>query len=243
MYQLEIACDTVTSARAAAAGGADRIELVSALGEGGLTPSLGKFLTVKEQIDLPVFVMIRPRRADFCYSEADFAEMLRDVSLFRQQGADGIVSGVLTTEGLVDYDRTAQLREAAGELPFTFHRAFDMTPNLLQSLETLVALGVDRVLTSGGAATAPEGATALRTLAWQGRQRIQIMAGAGIQPHNLPLLLNFPGLREFHASAKHRVESPMTHQGAAHMGHDQSSEYAWFETDENHVRALKNHLG
>ncbi|HAA23351.1 MAG TPA: copper homeostasis protein CutC [Cytophagales bacterium] len=242
MRTLEIACDTVTSALAAAEGGADRIELVAALGEGGLTPSLGKFLTIKEQVSIPIFVMIRPRRADFCYPDADFHEMLRDVALFREQGADGIVSGVLLPDGHVDVERTSKLREAAGELPFTFHRAFDMTPNVLESMDSLIRVGVDRILTSGGKASAPKGSSELRRLAFQAKDRIKIMAGAGIQRHNLPLLLNFPGLTEFHASAKGKAESAMTYRGTAAMGHDDSSEFSWYETQVELVRELKECL-
>lgn len=243
MNLLEVACDTVSSALAAQAGGADRIELVAALGEGGLTPSLGKFLAIKEQVDIPVFVMIRPRRADFCYAEADFAEMLRDVALFREHGADGLVSGVLLPNGTVDQTRTAQLREAAGPLPFTFHRAIDLCVDLPEAMETLIRLGIDRILTSGGEASAPAGADMIRALAEQAQGRIALMAGAGVTPDTLPTLLNIPGLTEFHASAKKVVASQMTHRGRAAMGHEAAdTEYRWYESDQETIATLKRQL-
>src|SRR2546425_4990959 len=161
---VEACVDSVESALAAARGGAHRIELCANLVEGGTTPSAGTLAVCRARLEIPIFVLIRPRGGDFLYSAAELAVMLEDVRRAKETGAHGIVTGVLRADGEIDQDRTGELIAAARPLRVTFHRAFDVCRDAGRALETLIALGVERVLTSGQAATAPEGAEAIAGL-------------------------------------------------------------------------------
>lgn len=198
---LEICCDQLASALAAQEGGADRIELCAALSTDGLTPSAGLLSGVRRLVALPIFVLVRPRPGDFVYSKEEMEIMLCDIHQAKALGADGIVSGALTSEGRVDERFTQQLISAARPLPFTFHRAFDQIADQTAALDILIRLGAERVLTSGGAPSAVEGRTVLAALAGRAEGRITLLAGGGIRPANLPDLLSIPGLMEFHSSA------------------------------------------
>src|SRR5215471_11838018 len=135
---LEICCGSAADAWEAQQGGADRVELCSALFLGGLTPSLGAILEAKDRVKIPVMAMIRPRSGGFCYSKSDYAVMQRDVRVAVEQGADGIVFGVLRSDGRVDRERCAQLCNLALGRQTVFHRAFDVTPDPLEALDTLI---------------------------------------------------------------------------------------------------------
>ena len=200
--QLEICADSVQSARAAQAGGASRIELCQNLAQGGTTPSIGLLRQVRALLTIPVFVLIRPRPGNFIYDADELAIMAADVQASRAAGCDGIVFGLLDAAGRVDRARCRELLAAAGPLPVTFHRAFDECPDQPRALEDLIALGCQRVLTSGGAATAPAGQEPLARLVAQAAGRLSVMPGAGITAQNLPALAARTGAREFHTSAK-----------------------------------------
>lgn len=237
---LEICCASLPSALAAQSGGADRIELCANLAQGGITPSAATILLAKKYLSIPVFVLIRPRKADFCYTDLEFEVMLENIRLAKSMGADGIVSGVLLKNGQIDLERTRLLVEATTPLAFTFHRAFDMCQNPLVALEELINLGVQRILTSGQKASAIAGKTTLEQLVQQANKRIHIMAGGGIRPHNVHKLLGINDLNEFHASAKHFVSSTMEFRGVTNMGtEDLDAEFCWEEVDEGSVKALK----
>lgn len=197
---LEICCDHLGSAIAAQTGGADRIELCAALSTDGLSPSAGLLKSVKKQLHIPVFVLIRPRPGNFVYNDLELEEMLFDIHQCKALGAAGIVSGALLASQEIDLDVTAKLVAAARPLPFTFHKAFDLIPNALEGLDQLMSLGVDRVLTSGQAANAIAGKTVLEKLAKRGKGKIEILCGGGIRDHNLADLLG-SNLKEFHSSA------------------------------------------
>ena len=154
---IEICLEDVESVIRAEKGGADRVELCADLFEGGTTPSLGTFITARRHTTITINTMIRPRGGDFCYSDVEFEAMLEDVKAFKEHGADGIVFGILNIDGTIDKERSRRIIEAARPLPVTFHRAFDMSKDLFQSLEDLIDLGVDRILTSGGEPTVMEG--------------------------------------------------------------------------------------
>jgi len=207
---LEVCVDSVESALAAQAAGADRVELCQGLFEGGLTPSAGLIEEVRSRVSLKLAVMIRPRGADFCYSETEFAVMKRDLVLARKSRADVIVLGLLKPDGTIDRERIRELRELARPLPVTFHRAFDMTRDPREALETLIDLGVDRVLTSGQERSALEGLDLIAELVRLAGDRIVVMPGGGLSERNLPKILRQSGAREFHVSASGARESPMT---------------------------------
>lgn len=205
---LEICAASLASARAAQAGGAQRIELCQHLEQGGTTPSYGLLRQVLRELRIPVFVLIRPRPGHFAYDAGEQAIMQADVELCRDLGAAGVVLGALTPEGRVDVAACRSLIAAAGPLPVTFHRAFDDCPDPHQALEDVIGLGCARVLTSGGAATAEAGQARLAALVRQAGSRISIMPGAGITAANIRAVAAATGARELHASAKRRLTAP-----------------------------------
>jgi len=199
LITIEAAVESVESAVAAEGEGAGRIELCANLGVGGTTPTADLIAAVLEKTQLPVFVMIRPRGGSFVYSTAEIAEMTRDIERARTMGIGGLVTGVLEPDGGVDVDRTRSLVESAAGLPVTFHRAFDRVRNLPDALEQLVEIGVTRVLTSGGAPTAVDGASAIAALVAQARGRIVILAGGGVREHNVRDIVAQTGVGEVHS--------------------------------------------
>lgn len=240
---LEICIDSVESAIAAAQGGADRLELCAALSEGGITPSVGLYRAVRAHFDGPIMFMIRPRGADFLYSDAEFEAMKHDIDMAKALGVEGIVLGLLTAEGEVDIAKTAELVERARPLEVTFHRAFDMTKDAEKALEDLIQIGIDRVLTSGQAAGVYEGKERLARLIRQAGDRILIMPGAGITPENFAEVIETIGAKEYHAAALGWQQSGMTyHNPEPFMGDPERSEYKWPVCDAEEVRRLKGIL-
>ena len=201
-YTLEICANSVQSAQAAQAGGAGRIELCQNLEQGGVTPSYGLIRRVRALLSIQVFVLIRPRPGNFVYDDEEFTLMQTDVLACRELGCDGVVLGILDEAGRVDVDRCRTLVELAGSMAVTFHRAFDVCQDQAQALEEIVALGCQRVLTSGGAISAEAGQQQLAALVAQAAGRISIMPGAGINAGNLLSLAAATGATEFHTSAK-----------------------------------------
>ncbi len=206
---VEACVDTVASALAAEAGGAGRVELCANLVEGGTTPSAGTIALARERLGIPLFVIVRPRGGDFLHDADEVAVMRRDVEAARRLGVDGVVIGALTADGRVDQETTRALVEAARPMRVTFHRAFDATRDPAEALETLVALGVDRVLTSGGAASALEGAAALRALVRRAGERLVVLAGGGLTPASVGAVVAASGVREVHVRGAERVASAM----------------------------------
>ena len=215
---LEVCVGSVTDARAAEAGGAGRIELCGALELGGLTPSLGLIEQAVAAVDLPVMAMIRPRAGGFCYSEAEFHCMMRDAELAMKAGAQGMVFGVLNENSCVDAARTKQLVDAAGSGESVFHRAFDFVSNPLESLDTLIELGINRVLTTGGAATAAEGIESLSHLAKHAAGRIQIMPGGNVSVENIAKLVAAINCKQVHTgSVVSSVDLSLTREATASL--------------------------
>jgi len=206
---VEACVDSAESARAAEAGGAGRIELSENLYEGGTTPSPGLIAFVRERVKIPVHVLVRPRGGDFIYDDDDVRVMLGDIAFAKAVGVDGIVLGALFPDGAVDDRSTRILVEAARPLSTAFHRAFDLVRDPFEALDTLIALGVDRVLTSGGAATALEGLETLAALAWRSEGRCTIIAAGGITEHNVGRIIADAGVHEVHVRASKRRDSDM----------------------------------
>lgn len=231
---LEVAANSLASALAAQAGGAGRIELCTALELGGLTPSHGEIALVREQVQLPVYVLIRPRAGDFLYSEHELATMRRDIQACAALGCDGVVFGVLDADGGVDLQACGELAAAAGRMGITFHRAFDLVRDPARALEDVIALGAERVLTSGGARSALQGAERIRDHVAQAKGRLVVMPGAGITPSNIAQVAALTGASELHASAKRTHESGMRHRAADVLGMGDGE----IRTDAGEVRAL-----
>jgi copper homeostasis protein len=196
---LEAAVESVEDALAAVEGGADRLELCANLKDGGTTPPAALIADVLRRVDIPVFVMIRPRAGSFVYTARDFDKMRREIDMAHELEADGVVFGILDSENRVDVARTQVLVELADGMPATFHKAFDRTIGQNYALDALMEAGVDRVLTSAGAKTAAEGAFALRELAEQAGDQIILIAGGGVRPDNVAKLVETSGVHEVHA--------------------------------------------
>lgn len=234
---LEIAAGSLASALAAQDGGADRIELCENLGEGGCTPSYGTLAVARERLRIPLYVLIRPRPGDFLYGEMECEAMLRDIETCVRLGCDGVVLGALDADGAVDMPMCRALIDAAGKLGVTFHRAFDIARDPAKGLEDVIALGCERLLTSGGRATAPEGMEAIASAVRQSAGRIRVMAGAGIAPANVRDVVARSGAHEVHASARSLRVSSMRHRHALPgLSPD------WPQTDVDVVRALRQAL-
>jgi copper homeostasis protein len=167
---------------------------------------------VRQQIDIGLHVMIRPRGGNFCYTDAEMAVMQRDIEIAKGLGTDGFVFGILLPDGTVERERTHLLIQTALPHAITFHRAFDMTPNAAEALEGLIALGVDRVLTSGHAQTVPHGMDQITALVQQAAGRIRIMPGGGIREDNISEIVRRTGASEFHFSARIALPSPMIYR-------------------------------
>lgn len=237
--EIEICCYSLTDCQAAQRAGADRIELCGGLSEGGITPSIGLIQTVKQQISLPIFVMIRPRGGDFVYDQGEQTVMRADIEAAKQAGVDGLVLGCLHPDGSVDESATRQFIQMARPLPVTFHRAFDLTRDPVEALEGIIRTGAARVLTSGQQPTAEAGANLLRKLVKQANGRIEIMAGAGVNARNARLLAE-TGVEALHMSGQVRTESPMQFRSPdVRMATATLGEYERFVTSEERVRAVK----
>jgi copper homeostasis protein len=231
---LEIAANSAASALAAQAGGADRIELCTALEVGGLTPTHAQIAMARERVDLPIYVLIRPRAGDFVYSDLEFETMERDIRNCAALGCDGVVIGALDAEGHVDVPRCRALIAAAGTLGVTFHRAFDVSRDPRRALEDIVALRCERVLSSGARDSALAGAALLRELVVQAGGRITVMPGASIDDTNIATIRTLTGAREFHASAKRQMPSRRNQDSRSGLGMDGGE----WRTDASQVRAL-----
>jgi copper homeostasis protein len=237
---VEICVDSASGAFAAERGGADRVELCDNLLEGGTTPSAGCIKVARRGLKIGLQVIIRPRGGDFLYGADELEVMRQDIRMAKDLGADGVVLGCLTAEGNIDCSRTAELIQLARPLNVTFHRAFDMCRDLKKALEELIALGVDRVLTSGQEATCIEGVELIAALHKQATGRIIIMPGGGLTRRNIQKFVAATGVSEVHLSARHTVESGMSYRNSrVFMGGTlRPPEFSWKTTDEASVREV-----
>ena len=213
-YLLEICCGSIDDAIQAQAGGADRIELCSAMFLGGLTPSLGTVQVAREHLTIPIMAMVRPRTGGFCYTDAEFATMERDSEAPLANGADGLVFGILEPAGNIDVKRTRRLRELTGGKQSVFHRAFDVTPDPFRALDQLIDLGITRVLTSGQRSSALEAADLIHRLIDHARGRIEILPGGGIRLHNVEEVVARTGCNQVHMTAWKSVPDTSTRANA-----------------------------
>lgn len=199
---IEVCVDSVKTAVAAEAGGAARVELCDNLAEGGTTPGAGAIAAAREQLRIPLHVIVRPRGGDFCYSDSEFEVMKRDIALAKQLGVDGVVIGVLLQDGSVDVERTRALIALARPMSVTFHRAFDMTRDAFEALDALIDLGADRILTSGQQPSVVEGLALITELVERAAGRIVIMACGGVDDRNAARVVAQSRVRELHVGPR-----------------------------------------
>lgn len=236
---LEVCANSVHSSIEAQKGGAFRVELCDNLTEGGTTPSLSQIEHTRRSIDIQLFTIIRPRGGDFLYSNLEFEIMKRDIHLCGQSKCDGVVFGILNSDGNVDIKRNKELAAIARQynMGITFHRAFDRCANLFDAIEDIIELGFDRILTSGGRKTALEGKEIIRNLIAKADNRIAIMPGSGITENNISELVRFTGLKEFHGSFQTQFNGKMKFR--TDKINKAEDEYFYMQTDCNKVRLAK----
>lgn len=227
---IEVCAGSYQDCLAAAKGKADRVELNSALSVGGLTPSVAALRRVKQETDLKVICMVRPRAAGFCYGQADQTIMLEDARLLLENGADGIAFGFLQADGSVAKEATRKMVELIHtfEGEAVFHRAFDVCPNPYQAMEALIACGVDRVLTSGQQAKAAEGAALIEQLQKRYGEQIELLAGSGVNAGNAVQLMQDTGIHQVHSSCKNYESDPTTKRGTvsyAYLSEEHENDY------------------
>jgi copper homeostasis protein len=219
---------------AAAAGGAHRIELCANVAAGGTTPSAGAIAESCRRLTIPVHVLIRPREGDFVYSGPELAVMRHDIEVAKACGAAGVVFGVLTPAAVLDREQTGALLDLARPMSVTFHKAFDRTRDLHEALDTLLSLGVDRVLTSGGQPAALAGVGALANLVARAGTKIVIMAGGRLGTDHLDTVVLGSNAREVHLGSS-VTRLIQTVPGDAH---ESALETPWYQTDDRKVAAV-----
>jgi len=234
---LEVCVETLTEAMQAAEAGASRLEVCACMSEAGTTPSIGLITAIVERVNVPAFVMIRPRGGDFTFDDSELDVMRRDIDAAKRAGAQGIVSGVLEADCAINRDATKALVDAASPLSFTFHRAFDLAPELERALDVLGSIGVKRVLTSGGASSAMVGADAIGPLLRRAGPAMTMIAGGGVRADHVAELVQLAGVSEVHARptrlrSASRRPSREVRFGATAPGAGRS------ELDQDAVRAL-----
>ncbi len=244
-YTLECCVDSVESALAAEEGGADRLELCSALIIGGISPGIALFEKVRQYVRLPIRVLLRPRFGDFLYTEYEFEMLKREVELFRQAGAEGIVIGCLKEDGSLHMEQMRELIEIAGGMKVTLHRAFDVCSDPLQAYKQAKTLGIDTILTSGQESSCLKGMPLIGRLCSL-REEIdgpKLMAGAGVTPQVIGRFLLETQVKDYHLSAKTILESRMHYRReGVPMGLPAMSEYSIFRTDSKIVAQAKKVL-
>lgn len=205
---IEVVASTVQSCIEAQAGGASRIELCSALGVAGITPSSGLLEVVKRHVRIPIYVMIRPREGNFTYSHSEVEVMMREIDLLGASGADGFVFGALQDDSTVDIALTKALVKHCSGAPVTFHRAIDCTPNIFNAIEEIASCGCERILTSGGKSTSAEGIETILMMVEKSQNSIFIMPGGGIRLDNFASIYH-PSITEYHLSGRSLQQSSM----------------------------------
>ena len=239
-YIIEIATSDYLTTKSAVEGGADRIELCAALTEGGITPSHGMIKRCRENFDVDLFPIIRPRGGDFLYNHEEFEIMVSDVLLCKQTGCDGVVIGMLNKDGRIDVERTSRLIELAYPLEITFHRAFDRCLDPFEALEQLIQIGCHRILTSGQKPAAPDGITLIQELVKVSDGRISIMPGSGVRKENIREIADKTGATEFHSSLRGKQASKMEFKHPAFASSEES--YSNHAIDPEEVKAFRKAL-
>lgn len=242
-YTLECCVDSVESAIAAKKGGADRLELCSALVIGGLSPSQALYRKIREQADIPIRVLLRPRFGDFCYTDYEHEILKEEVRSFCRLGADGIVIGTMKPDGTLNLEQMKELMEETQGMTVTLHRAFDMCQDPFQTLEEAKRLGIHTILTSGQKNVCTEGMDLLKELVEQAQGKTEILVGGGVDASVLPVLAEKTKAKAFHMSGKVSIESEMQYRKQdVSMGAASVSEYEIWRTSEKRIREARRVL-
>lgn len=242
-YTLECCVDSVESAIAAKKGGADRIELCSALVIGGLSPSQALYRKIREQVDIQIRVLLRPRFGDFCYTDFEHEILKEEIRSFRKLGADGIVIGTMKPDGTLNLEQMKELMEEAQGMPVTLHRAFDMCKDPFVTLEEAKKLGISTILTSGQKNTCVDGVELLKELVEKAQGETEILIGGGVDASVLPMLSEKTKAKAYHMSGKISMESEMRYRKQdVSMGVASVSEYEIWRTSEKRVREARKVL-
>ncbi len=243
-FEIEVCVSSIEMATEAEKGGADRIELCSALSEGGLSPFPSLIEMTKTYLNIKTMVMIRPRGGDFCYSEIEFEAMKRDILFCKKQRVEGVVFGILNPDGTVDKERTKELVDLSKPLKTCFHRAIDMTNDYIKAFNDILECGLDRILTSGKENVAVEGLDLISEIQNLSQGRIEIMVGSGVGAENAKEIYEKTRVNHFHLSAKTTIKSNMIyHNPKISMGKtNQAEEYDILFTDASKIKALRRVL-
>lgn len=242
-YTLECCVDSVESAIAAKKGGADRIELCSALVIGGLSPSQALYQKIREQVDIPIRVLLRPRFSDFCYTDFEHEIIKEEIKSFRNLGADGIVIGTMKPDGTLNLEQMKEFIKEAQGMPVTLHRAFDMCKDPLVTLEEVRKLGISTILTSGQKNTCVDGIELLKELVEKAQGETEILIGGGVDASVIPMLAEKTKAKAYHMSGKISMESKMCYRKQdVSMGVASVSEYEIWRTSEKRVREVRKIL-
>ena len=243
-YTLEVCCGSAEDVLEAERGGADRVELNSALFQGGLTPSIGALVTAKRLSRLPVMAMVRPRQGGFCYTDTEYKTALADAELLLEHGADGLVFGFLNADGSLDAARTKEFVRLAGDKTKVFHRAIDVAPDWKKTLSQLIELGVDRVLTSGQAPDAFYGSDVIRQMIEFAQGAIQILPGGGVKLYNIDRVLEATGCDQVHLGrTRARTDTSVNGNPSIFFGGAlRPPEDRYDVTDGDYIAEIRKHL-
>lgn len=240
--KLEICANSSFSALQAELGGASRVELCQNLENGGTTPSYAQIKLARAALSIGLHVLVRPRAGDFLYSDAEFQEMLTDITFCKEQNCDGVVVGILNADGSIDMERNAVLVAHAKPMTVVFHRAFDRCKDPVQALQDIISLGFDRILTSGLRDTAVQGRDLIRSLIEKADNRIEIMPGSGVNEDNMIALLDHTKAKSIHSSAKTVISSKMSFHNSELSGMDEPTMQTSRATVETLFLLLKNRM-
>lgn len=242
-FKLEACVDSVESALAAAHGGANRLEICANLIIGGTTPSPHLFQEIKKHTSIRTHILIRPRFGDFCYTDYEFEIIKEEVKQFRELGADGIVIGILKPDGHLNIEQLKELKQLAGNMSMTLHRAFDVCVDPFQAMEQAIELGFDTILTSGQKNVCTEGTELLKQLVERSNGRIDIMVGSGVSANVIKEVYPLTKAKTYHMSGKITLDSAMQYRkNGVNMGMNGMSEYEIWRTDEKNIKEAKQVL-
>ena len=234
---VEVCANSLSSVLIAQEAGANRVELCQNLWCGGTTPSAATIEWTRQYLTIDLFVLVRPRSGDFCYTELEFQVMQRDILFCKENGINGIVTGILTPDGAIDTARMLLLQRLAHPMQVTFHRAFDFVQQPFRALNQLIDMGINRVLSSGFKSSAIDGQKNIKALLEAAQEQIAILAGGGLNTDNIRDFVDYTGVQEIHLSGKHLVQSPF-HAPLVQLNNEGIPELDYLETNPDTIKKI-----